>query len=321
MSNEPRRDLENEVESLVRAHLQQRASQVDPRPLFERIRASAGPETGRPVPPSRPVAARRRFARLLWSLSAAAAVLVALVVGVFLSEDRASAQTLLLQARRVHAMPVERSYLVDIDRAADDELTLFGERARTCVMTRGDRFWVEWTREEQRWTWGRDEAGTFWMSLGPHRGMRIAADEAGPSLVRIGDIYSLQVDTLLGNLLREFDLHREPSSDPAVRTVRAEPRPGAEPAWLRRAVLEIDGETKVLRRLVLSKVWPKKAVTVTFTLIDTTAGDETKYQIEGHLTAPYRIFDAASKPDMRREVLVRWFGPWAERWFLRAPEK
>jgi len=219
-------------------------------------------------------------------------------------------------------MPLERCYLVDIEHEATDEgLAAFGEPRLMRVMTREDRFWVEVSRGEHRWAWGRDEAGMTWLMLGPKWGMRIAADETAVPLARLGDTYSLQVDTLLGNLLRDFDLYREPAADPAAQIVRAEPRPGAKPAWLRRAVLEIDRETKVLRRLVLSKVWPKRSVTVTFTLADSTPGDDARYRLEGHLTAPYQIFDSTSNPDLRREILLRWFGPKAERWFLRAPDK
>ncbi len=99
----------------------------------------------------------------------------------------------------------------------------------TRLWTRGDRFWLESVHPQQRWAWGRDDRGSVWMAFGSHRGIRFGPDEV-PSWLEVGfDVWSMQPDTLLGEVLRDFELRREPPGPGQPGTtvaIRATPKPG-----------------------------------------------------------------------------------------------
>lgn len=94
-----------------------------------------------------------------------------------------------------------------------------------------------------------------------------------------------------------------------------------ERGGIRRATIEIDRETKAVRRLVLEREfrWYGKS-TATFTLVETRPADEDRYGPHGHLDEPARIIDRATSLSERRALLSQWFGSQANRW-IRVPEE
>lgn len=316
---------ERDLESLVRGHLERESETVDPRPLFERIQSSLT------LPESR-MRGGRRWPRLAWAGwrvggIAAAAALILLALSVVMSERPAfaKAEVLVKEARQTHRQPVDRCYLVEVKRESPlvSEMTPTTPQVRlTRLWTRGDRFWVESVHPEQRWAWGRDEEGRFWIAFGPRTAVRMEADEVPLWLNLYCDLHSLRVDRLLEDLLQWFDVTREADSaeaDASTIRVRATARwlPKGRPA-IRTAELEIDAETRVVRRMVLRRVLNGEPfATVTYTLAETDAHDPALYQLEGHLKEGARIFSGNHEPQRRQELLARWFGPQAARWFPR----
>jgi hypothetical protein len=185
----------------------------------------------------------------------------------------------------------------------------------TRLWTRGDRFWIESTNPRARWAWGRDEDGTIWLAPGPRRGVRIDPDEAPRWLTHACDISELLPEHLLGELLRDFDLVREDGQTPATQVIRATRKPGRWAPPLRSAVLELDTETKALRRVVLDRAGPLRAVTTTYTLAETQTQSDDRYRLEGHLVAPFEIYTADNQPQRRQFALMQIFGPRAADWF------
>ena len=266
-----------EIERLVRASLDRASERVDPRPLFDRITAEAGRgATG---------LGRRRKARILWRWSgvAAAAVLVAICFP-FVRQDRkilAKGETVIREARQAHLQPIDRCYLVEVRR----ESSLAAEIApnlpqvrQNYLWTRGDRFWVESVRPDQRWAWGRDESNRFWIAFGPHTAVRFEADEVPDWLNLFCDLHSLNVERWLGDVLDRFDVTREDAAadeDDSTIRIKAKARQVASigPA-VQSAELEVDAETRVIRRLVVRRVWNGDPLaTVTYSLFETDALD------------------------------------------------
>ncbi|MGE3777509.1 MAG: hypothetical protein AB7F89_10020, partial [Pirellulaceae bacterium] len=71
---------------------------------------------------------------------------------------------------------------------------------------------------------------------------------------------------------------------------------------------------------VIEREFPDQSSTVvTFTLVDSRLADEAKYRPQGHLTEPRRLFSVETEATRRRELIVNWFGPHAERW-IQVPE-
>lgn len=305
-------DLGPEIERLVRAALDREAERVDPRPLFDRILAET-----RGTPVLRP--ARRRL--VSWRVAGLAASILAIVAvcSPIVRQDRrvlAKSDAVVREARRAALMPIDRCYLVEVRR----ESSLAAEVApnlpqvrQTRLWTRGDRFWVESVRPDQRWAWGRDEANRFWIAFGPHQAVRYEADEVPQWLAIYCDLHSLNVERWLTDVLDRFDLDREETADaadPSTIRIKAKARDAVPlgPSVLS-AELEVDAETRVMRRLVVRRAWDGNPLaTVSYSLAETDALDPSKYQVEGHLSDPADIFTRDHEPLRRKELMARWAG-------------
>jgi hypothetical protein len=299
----------SEVDALVQAYLAKRSEQVDGARGLARVQAALGP-----MPKAKP-ARRGRAVRLAFAAGLAATVALAFFSGWHLNPVQAGVRELVEEVKRVHNLPLARCYLVEIQRIvdADEDRAPVGKPARQVrVWTRGDRFWAEMQHDELAppFIWGRGENGSLWAVLDSHRGVQVPLEQAPRPLQRVADLYTLNVDTLLADLLHDCTLTEE--SAPAsklTRVVVAEPRSDLTRRWLGKATLEIDGEARVLRRLVLVRnVLGKPLARVTFTLLETRPDDDARYQLEGHLTAPFRIHEGNIEPRVKLELLGRWFG-------------
>lgn len=252
------------------------------------------------------------------AVAASVALVVFLLTGHGDNSVYASASQIVEAAIHTHAEPIERVYVVEVERSpsADNGLNLPRD---VKVSTQGDRFWVEMSGY-RRWAWGRDENGAIWMTLGPRRAVVVGADEMGVPLKYIGDLYTLHLETLLQNFLRHCQLER--AEGPAgTDIITAIPRRRWSERPLKRATIEVDRESKAIRRLVIERDFPDQSWTVvTFTLVDSRLADEELYRPEGHLTEPRRLFSSETEATKRRELMVNWFGPHAERW-IQVPQE
>ncbi len=297
---------EPDVDALVRGHLAREAGKVDAAALLAGVRARLADR-----PPRQGRAPR---GHLWWGLAAAAAVAAVLFGGQFLAPPaaQASPESLVRGARQAHGLPVDRCYLVQAEAAPDGPLTRFPQlfqTRQTRLWTRGDRFWVESTNPERQWAWGRDEQGNLWVADGRRLGVRYERDEV-PELVGLAcEVCGLRAETLLDEVLAGCDLRPEPGGVAGTQRIHAEPRPGQAGAGLRAAVLDIDEQSRVLRRLELQRTRRGQLLaTVTFTLAETRAQDPARYQLEGHLDAEAPVFDRQHRPRQRGLVLLRLFG-------------
>ncbi len=226
-------------------------------------------------------------------------------------EAFASASQIVQAAMHTHAAPIERIYVVEVERGEGSQAKFeFPRDVR--VATQGDRFWVQ-MRGGREWEWGRNAEGAIWMTLGPRRAVVVHPDEMGIPLRHIGDVYSLNLETLLQNFLKHCQL--EMSEGPADTTIiEATPRRQWSNRPLQRATIEVDRETKAIRQLVIERDFERSSSVTTFTLVDSRLADESFYGPEGHLSAPYRIFSTETNGSRRRELITSWFGPMSEQW-------
>lgn len=310
-------ESEHELDLLVQAHLERQAAKIDPRPVYERIIATRKATAAATVPngSDRKGGYSHWPRRLGWGTAAAAAVLLAFLGGLQLGPMRASAKTLVQEAQAAHCLPLDRCYLVEIRKESallDDRNPLTAQARVIRVWTRGDRLWIESVNPQRRWAWGRDENGSVWMAFGPHRAIRFERQEV-PRWLGLGcDIFAMQVETLLNEVLRDFHLQRttDEAGMPASQVVTATLKPGREHPNLRQARIEIDAETKVIRRLVLHRTrLGQPFATLTYTLVETQPQDDSKYVLEGHLSAPFEVYTPTTNPQKCRETLDGWFDP------------
>lgn len=260
----------------------------------------------------------RRTTRIAgWLVMAASLLILAwFVTSSSNREAFASATQIVEAAMHTHAAPIERVYIVDVKRGeANNSRFEFPRDVR--VATQGDRFWVQ-MRGFRDWAWGRNDQGAIWMTLGPKRAVVVNPQEMGAPLRHIGDLCTLNLETLLKNFLKHCRL--EMSDGPADSTIIvATPHKQWSSRPLQRATIEVDRETKAIRKLVIEREFERSSSIATFTLVDSRLADESRYGPEGHLVEPYRIFSAETNAPRRRELINSWFGAISEQW-MQIPE-
>jgi hypothetical protein len=332
--NEPTSLPPDPLERLLVEHLDREASRLDAGSVLSRIRSTMAveslPAPVSPAPaPAAPVSRSYRWLRWIGGLATAACLFLA--GGFFWNTDQplkaSSPQALLQEAQKTLHQPVYRCYLVEVQRKTDltDDSNPFVSFSRqTRLWTRGDRFWIESSFPKApniRNYWGRDEQGTTWMTFGPREGVLFQPSETPRWLQVYGDLCSMQPDRLLAEVLRDFDLDREAAPDgSASHTIKATLKPGRWHPALKEAVLELDAETKALRRVTLRRV-PVEGVnlTTTYTLLETKNQDEVEYPLDGR-EGKREFYTADYKPERRQQLLVPLFGQRASEW-MRPPVK
>jgi hypothetical protein len=225
----------------------------------------------------------------------------------------ASAEAIVREAQRAHALPLDRCYLVQSVPAPHSPLLRYPRLAQpreTRLWTRGDRFWISSTDPGRRWAWGRDEQGRVWLALGRRHGVSFEPTDVPSWLGTVCDVFGMRVETLLDDVLHRFDLRREEGEGGGAATyrIRAVLKPGQEPCRLSGALLEIDAETRVLRRLVLHRATlaGRPLATVTFTLVETRPQPDDSYQLAGHLEPDAPVYSSL-QPRRRALLLHRYF--------------
>ena len=250
-----------------------------------------------------------------WIVAAAALILVvAIIAGRTDKEAFADATRIVQAAVHAHAEAVERVYAVNVERY-DPPAVPFTLPKDVRVSTLGNRFWVEIRSRRGHLCFGRGEGGEIWVALGRWRGMRIEPDEVGPMLQDIADLYSLNLESLLQGVLEGHTLEK-PVTEGTTHVIKATPK-SANRGWVRDVTIEVDQETKAVRRLVVQRLARRPGTaTVTFTLVDARLPDESQYCLEGHVKEPDRVLTRESWPDRRRELLEKWVGPLAKNWIV-----
>ncbi len=251
-----------------------------------------------------------------WASGAAAILLVALFV--FRPENSAMASpTKLLRASlQTLAGTIEREYLVDIVWE-DPEIARNITPKNIRVTTWKDQFWFE-ILGKRRVVIGSENDGSMWISLSMFRGIELDEDEIGPVLHDIKDLYGLKLQSMLEGILRDHEIEMV-AQDEFTSTISATPR--LESSWIRKVTIEIDRESKAIRKLTARRESALRGFsTVSFTLAATQNVDETKYELMGHLLADAIVLGPDKQPDRRREVLLKILGPVTRGWMYREPE-
>ena len=257
---------------------------------------------------------RRLWKPAGWFVAAAVVLVAVFLIGRWQSTALASPTALVRAAIETHREPVERVYVVNVEPNLPS--VPGGSPPRDVrIATQGDRFWLEMTRGDTRWVWGRDLDGAIWLTVASKWALRIEPDEIGPSLQSVSDVYCLELDTLLNNVLKNCRLKRSAESESGYVITATPSRLWRNRVRVREMTIECDRETRAIRRLVVHRqVPPRGEVTTTFTLVDARPADASRYRPEGHLTQPYEVLSRGSNDARRREILSNWFGSELHRW-------
>lgn len=293
-----------QVEQWVRDYLTARERSVNAREILAGVRerlVATTPEAG----VIRPGPRLRRVGRWVWGMASAAAILLAAVLAFEFGPSPASAETLIVAAKARAEEPVDRCYSLrmEMDPELHERDPLLPPQREGELWTRGNQLYMKPTHARPNFGWGRDDKGRVWFAVSRQVGVRFQPDEVPPLLARTCDLRSMQVETLLRELLTHFDLTREgpvPGETGPVQIVRALLKPEHGHKSLRGARLEIDARSNVLRRVILYH----NQATLTFTLVRTAPLDDTRYQLETYLDPDAKI-NAHAQPLPRRLEMLR----------------
>ncbi len=317
---------DHQVEQMVAAYLDVKAQDASCEELAERILRTSGldslNETANYVVLEKAVVAPKLgFSwRKSWLLATAAAVVIAFTFGRWETFAYASATNLVKAAQSVHAMALERCYVVRTTRVSNKRLAdtdavseEISKWSNIRIWTQGNRFWVDIQNSKRSWAWGRNQEGMVWLTLGRNRGLQLSADEMGGALEQICDLHSLEVESLLETFQAKWTLSRGHSTESSYTVIAKPKRSGVH--GITEASIEIDRETKAIRQLILYRTLASGSqVQASFTLVETRTPVEELYQPEGHLDEPYQILSRDNLGHQRRDVIKHWFGPAAAQW-------
>ena len=293
-------DPQHPIDDAVRAYLNTEAAKVDAHAVLARVKAAQ----------TYAVPSTRRKPWLRWAVTGTAAAIAAcLVLGLFLTgntpvpETTLSATELIRKAKSVHeVVPTDRCY----DVSADWDVTPFLKRFRFQpirqgkVWTRGDQFVMLSSLDDgPQWAWGQELSGRVWLAPTQRHAIVFDKDELNEPLGRFCELMSLRLVSTLGELLEKYELLRKDGgglSEP-IR-IEAKLRPALFPqARFRKVELELDRDTKVVRRAVLHRSINGESVgTLTFTLTETTTQPDDFYGPRAHLDPNAIVHDGKPMP-------------------------
>lgn len=266
------------IDRWVRESLDRSAQEVDAERILAGVRARLAQ-----TPPRSGLRSLRR-----WGLRLAVAAALALAVfwGWSLWPRTVSAETLVEQVLiKEREQALDRCYFVSfqVDKGQLERDWLVPVQPQARLWTRGDRFFIESAKRPTFGAWGRDETGQVWVAPFAQLGARFDKDHVPSPLRQACDVFSMDVPTLLSEVLTHFELQRETAPRELVQILRAEPKHGHEPKTLRAARLEIDTQHNTLNRLVLTRSFKSVTVTTTFELAETRTQPDEHYRLENHL--------------------------------------
>ena len=248
---------------------------------------------------------RRRFDRRV--ACGVAAVLACIIVGgiVSLRPATASPTAVVRKALEACGTLVDRRYAVRI------EPTGTGRRGFTVrpQSPRDSTLWVRGTRFVQMaevpgrtLVWGRDARGAVWFAVSRRSVAVFEADEIPESLRDLCDLRTLDLETLLTSLLKDFECERIGSTS-GVDTILARPRAGTA-SRVGPVEIEIDEDSLLVTNVVLERRHHDWAVgRVRFELEETSIGQESLYEWPDHVDSDADVRDRGAVPGARRELL------------------
>jgi len=135
-------------------------------------------------------------------------------------------------------------------------------------------------------------------------GARLAAAEVPEQLQTACELRSVQMETLLREILAGYELRRESAS--AERDlIHAQPKAGTVNSKYSAVLLEVDARTHVVQRVELQRAYQGRTIaTVTFALIESRLQDNASYTLEGHLDPDGVVLDRSSARGQRGQVIA-----------------
>jgi hypothetical protein len=291
---------ESDLDRAIRARLDSSAQGVDAAALWSGVRSRL--EADGIGANELEKAAPRRLWRRLAVGGLAAGLAAAVLLGLFLTpaarEAVASPAQVLESAREASPRDVVRCYRVTVDlppHLRGRFPLLAPENLRRTLCTRGDRFVVE-PGFAGKGAWGRDAAGRIWVAPGAaaKAGVSFEESELSPGMRTAVKIHELELDSLLNEVLADFDLSWAQPVVPSASSysIEATRKSSPGPFQIASASLTIEKGTNVIQRLVLTRrLHGDVSASIAFAFEGNLPNDDKAFTPEAHLSPGAPVFD------------------------------
>jgi hypothetical protein len=204
-----------------------------------------------------------------------------------------------------YQVPVDRRYSVQVDLNAG--VLRRGARPPAAdgstLWVRNREFVQQYGGPDRTLAWGRDARGAVWFCLEGRTAAVFEADELPEPLRELCELRSLDLDTLLQSLLRDYDLQFV-SGVPPHDQIQARPRPASEPTRHGVVELEIDRSSRQVRRITLERLHRDRPIAwTTFALEETATQPDSLYDCQTHLVPGGKLLDRGTRRGRRSELL------------------
>ena len=145
---------------------------------------------------------------------------------------------------------------------------------------------IDVSQEGRAWSCGRDAQKRVWIKPEPGIGLIFDADEVPAPLAQALDLCSMDLKTLLGAMLTDFDVAslRDEGVPEGVRRVRGTLKPNRANSRMRSIVVDIEARTKLVQRVVVTRWHAGRSLAgVSFTFAQNGTQPEASYQLSSHL--------------------------------------
>lgn len=294
---------DDHIARLVRAALEADARSVDTvrmqSQICERL-AEQGQALAREEPARKSLAALLLRKPLRISL-VAACLLVAggFAVYLFVSTSPVQAVALVQSARLTLDSSADREYRVTFERS--DNLPFLSSVDEARLWTRGDRFRVTFHRGEKSVLWGQDEQQRLWVAAARDKGLSFEAEEIPREVAGMLSYLSLDIKHMTDQILENCELTISEgmrNRRKGVTTVQATAKQGGKLVEFSTAELDIDEDTKVIRRLQLTRrVNGVDHGRCLLTLVDDRLQSDESYRLSTYLEEGAEVLDKTRYQD------------------------
>jgi hypothetical protein len=242
-----------------------------------------------------------------WMWAASAIAVCLLLISIVPIPNLVASPVDLVQKTLIeYQSPTDRCYSVKVEMESRLRRNKFPRRTHpsdSLLWVRGSSFVQIFESPGDQLVWGRNTAGSVWFTISGRSAAIFEESEIPQVLQDLCDLRSLEFTSLLESLLEHYDLeyiHREEK----IHIISAHPRPEAGPSKYGTVEIEIDADSRLIRRVEMERLVDNRLIAVVcFTLQETQQRDEAQYDVTAHLVPNSRILDRQSRFGQRSDLL------------------
>lgn len=242
---------------------------------------------------------------IAWTVSA---VSICLILFAIVTQPRAVAspaevvQKALLASRTI----IDRHYEVRVETEAPWVQVRSARRRpprASELWIRGNQFLQRYEIGEESLVWGRNERGEVWFTMSGTSTVVFQASEVPDVLQDLCELRTLDVQTLLNSLLKDFDLEYVERPGSYVR-ILARPRSDSGRSKYAAVEIEIETESLLVRNVRLERAIDRRHLaTLTFSLKEVTSQEDAFYERQSYVKSDGEVLERGSIHAMRLERL------------------